>query len=226
MGPRPGRLSPAGARAAAIETGVIHLARRPEKMKVATPSSEQERHNEMQVKTLLNHVQKHKRFVYGRAQLLSGSLVVGIRPRRGSRPICSGCHRRAPGYDTLEERLFQFVPFWGLLVFFSYALRRVDCDRCGVKVETVPWAEGKSPITTKYAWFLAQWAKRMSWYEVAHSFRSSWHTVFRAVTLAVEWGLSQRDLTGIRAIGRTSASPTPRSPARCRSRARGPRRDE
>ena len=41
----------------------------------------------MQLKTLLNHVQKHKGFVYGRVQLLSGSLVVEIRSRRRSRPL-------------------------------------------------------------------------------------------------------------------------------------------
>ena len=98
-------------------------------------------------------------------------------------------------------RYFQFVPMWGLAVLFAYAMRRVDCRRCGVTVEAVPWAEGKSPITTTYAWFLASWAKRMSWKEVARAFRTSWDTVFRAVEFAVAWGLQRRDLTGIRSIG-------------------------
>lgn len=159
---------------------------------------------EMQLKTLLNHVQKHKGFVYDGARLESAGrprLIVNIRPRRGSRATCSGCRRRGPQYDTLKVRYFQFVPLWGLLVFFAYAMRRVDCPRCGVKVEQVPWAEGKSPTTTTYAWFLAGWAKRLSWKEVARSFRTSWDTVFRAVSLAVEWGLENRSLKGIRAIG-------------------------
>ena len=158
----------------------------------------------MQLKTLLNHVQKHKGFVYDRIRLVEegiGRLVIDIRPRKGSRPTCSGCERRGPQYDTLPVRFFQFVPVWGLLVFFAYAMRRVDCPRCGVKVEVVPWAEGKSPITTTYAWFLARWAKHLSWKEVAGIFRTSWDTVFRAVKLAVEWGLEHRDMTGIRAIG-------------------------
>ena len=29
-------------------------------------------------------------------------------------------------------RRFQFVPLWGILVFFLYAMRRVDCRRCGM----------------------------------------------------------------------------------------------
>jgi transposase len=80
-------------------------------------------------------------------------------------------------------------------------MRRVNCAACGVVVEAVPWAEGKSHLTTAYAWFLALWAKRMSWKEVAEAFRTSWDNVFRSVELAVEWGLAHRNLDGITAIG-------------------------
>jgi transposase len=73
--------------------------------------------------------------------------------------------------------------------------------RPALKVERVPWAEGKSPITTSYAWFLAGWAKRMSWKEVAEAFRTSWDSVYQAVELAVAWGLTHRDLSEIDAIG-------------------------
>jgi transposase len=158
----------------------------------------------MQLKTLLNHVQKHKGFVYSDVRLEPSGvprLVVAIRPRARSRPSCSKCGCRGPKYDTMPVRFFQFVPVWGLLVFFAYAMRRVQCRRCGVTVEQVPWGDGKSPITTTYAWFLARWAKRMSWKQVAGVFRTSWDSVFRAVQLAVAWGLQHRDLTGIRAIG-------------------------
>lgn len=159
----------------------------------------------MQLKTLLNKLEKHKGYVYGRITFEEGgrpSLLVEIRPRKGSKPVCSGCNKPGPGYDTpLRVRYFQFVPLWGVLVFFAYAMRRVDCPRCGVKVEKVPWAEGKSPTTTTYAWFLARWAKLMSWKQVATTFRTTWDTVHRAVRLAVEWGLEHRDLTGIRSLG-------------------------
>ena len=158
----------------------------------------------MRLKTLLNHVQKHKGFVYDETQLVRDGrqrLVVGIRPRRGSRATCSVCGKRGPQHDVLPLRRFEFVPLWGIPVFFAYAMRRVDCPRCGVKVEKVPWADGKSPITTTYAWFLARWAKMLSWKEVAISFRTTWDTVYRSVKLAVEWGLQHRDLGGIRAIG-------------------------
>ena len=90
---------------------------------------------------------------------------------------------------------------WGIVVFFVYAMRRVDCPRCGVKVEQVPWAEGKNHLTTAYQWFLAGWAKVLSWQQVARSFRTSWENVFRSVKMAVAWGLAHRSLAGIAAIG-------------------------
>ena len=36
-----------------------------------------------------------------------------------------------------------------------YMMRRVECPRCGVIVERVPWAEGKHQLTTTYMLFLA-----------------------------------------------------------------------
>ena len=86
-------------------------------------------------------------------------------------------------------------------VVFLCAMRRVACARCGVKVESVPWATGKHRVTDACAWFLAGWAKRLSWQEVATGFHSSWDTVYRSVRMAVEWGLAHRDLGGIEAIG-------------------------
>ena len=42
-----------------------------------------------------------------------------------------------------------------MAVFFVYAPRRVGGANCGVKVERVPWAEGKSRLTKTFQWFLA-----------------------------------------------------------------------
>lgn len=159
----------------------------------------------MLLKTILNRIQHHRYFVYGSAELREekGRLVleVDIHPRANSKPFCSGCFRRRNVYDRLDVRRFEFVPLWGIAVFFLYVMRRVDCRTCGVVVEAVPWARGKQQITTTYAWFLARWARRMSWAEVTRTFSTSWNTVFRAVEMAVDWGKKHVDLTGITAIG-------------------------
>jgi transposase len=157
----------------------------------------------MLLKTILNHIEKHASFVYHQVRFREGgdALEIQVRGRRGARPTCSGCSRRGPTYDTLAERAFQFVPLWGIPVFLLYSMRRVDCPRCGVRVESVPWAEGKRQTTISFEWFLAIWAKRLSWTETARVFRTSWETVFRSVERAVNWGRSQAEYSGIEAIG-------------------------
>jgi transposase len=80
-------------------------------------------------------------------------------------------------------------------------MRRVNCKWCGVTVEMVPWCDGKNQMTTTYRWYLATWAKRLSWSEVGLVFRTSWDSVCRAVEHAVEWGLERRDLSMVTALG-------------------------
>lgn len=160
----------------------------------------------MQLKVILNRIQKYRSFVYGPARFGEDQdrglyLEVEIYPRLNSKPVCSGCKRRRPGYDLLSARYFEFVPLWGILVFFVYVMRRVNCPKCGIVVEEVPWARGKSQLTTTYEWFLASWAKRMSWSEVAKAFRTSWDSVYRSVQMAVAWGREHMDLEGVTAIG-------------------------
>lgn len=159
----------------------------------------------MRLQTILNRVEKFKSFVYGNGRFVEREsgvwLRIPLRPRKGVRPVCSGCDHRGPTYDRLPERDFEYVPLWGIAVFFVYRMRRVDCRRCGVTVERVPWSDGKHQLTTRYRWFLATWAKRLSWSEVASIFRTSWDSVCRSVEHAVEWGLAHRDLSGIRALG-------------------------
>jgi len=164
----------------------------------------------MLLKTVLNRVHPVKGFVYEHVKMTPDAaevngirLEVRVRARRGSRGVCSSCGRRGPGYDTLDDRRFDFVPLWGIAVALIYAMRRVDCGHCGVKVEQVPWADGGSKQTSTRALqlFLAWWARRLSWREVGVIFGFSWERAFRSVRAVVAYGLAHRDLSNIEAIG-------------------------
>jgi len=159
----------------------------------------------MQLKTILNRVQKFKSFVFQEVRWADSSgilkLIITIAARANSRSICSGCGQHAPRYDTCPQRLYEFVPLWGIATFFEYARWRVHCPRCGVRVEAVPWAEGKNTLTTTYMHFLAAWARRICWKEVAEAFGTSWGKVFRSVQWIVQWGLAHRDVSDVTAIG-------------------------
>ena len=119
----------------------------------------------MELITILNHCHHHRGFVYQNARFSHDkkTLKVDVRPRRGTAAVCSGCHKPAPGYDQLPERRFEFIPLWGILVFFLYRMRRVACRHCGVVVEEVPWGDGKHQLTRAYMLFLARWARKLSW---------------------------------------------------------------
>jgi len=158
----------------------------------------------MQVKTVLNRVHKVKGFVYGQIRFLDSTpatIEIAMRPRIGSKPYCSGCGQRGNVYDRMAERSFSFVPLWAIGVFLIYAPRRVNCRTCGVKVEWLPWADGKKRITNAHALFLARWGRRLSWKEVATIFSTSWDTVYRSVTWVVDYGLKHRELSNVAAIG-------------------------
>jgi transposase len=65
----------------------------------------------------------------------------------------------------------------------------------------MPWNRGKSPYAGAYMIFLARWARRLSWKETAGVFQTSWDAVRRSVEFVVEWGLGNRDLSGVTAVG-------------------------
>lgn len=160
----------------------------------------------MQITTILNRIEKHKGFVFGKARFEKDGagrdcIAVPVRARKRSQAVCSGCGCHGSTYDHLPERRFEYVPLWGIAVMLVYRMRRVNCLACGVTVEAVPWAAGKSPITRSLALFLAQWAKLLSWQDVARQFRVNWHQVFESVRYVVSWGLAHRDLSGVRALG-------------------------
>lgn len=124
-----------------------------------------------------------------------------VAERANGRPLCSVCGRAAPGYDRLPRRSFEFVPLWAFVCFYS-----TPRGAWRVRTAVSEWKRcrgfaGKRHLTEAYAWFLARWARRLSWKEVARIFHSSWGNVFRAVERAVEWGRVRQDLSSVRAIG-------------------------
>lgn len=152
---------------------------------------------QLKLKTLLNLKEKYPHFVYQDVRLNQAGAVprieVKVVSRQGSKGVCSGCNQPCAGYDHLKQREFIHVPLWGLMVVLLYRMRRLQCPKCGIVVESVPWSTGKTPLTKGYAWFLSEWAKLISMQEVARQFKSTWHHVFTAVAMAVAWGRERID---------------------------------
>jgi transposase len=159
----------------------------------------------MLIKTILNRLEKFKSFVYGKTYIKSiegnESLIIEILARKNSQGICSGCDKACVTYDSQPARYYEYVPLWGIRVYFCYRRRRVNCKQDGIHVEQLPWSEGKEHLTKSYQLFLSTWAKRLSWKEVSEVFKTSWESVFRSVKWVVNYGLSHCDWEGIEQIG-------------------------
>ena len=160
---------------------------------------------QVKVKTVLNRTQPIPGFKYESVRLVESPgepeiwVEIAAHAQRPGR--CSICELPAPTYDHLDRREWQHVGLWRIVTRFFYAPRRVDCPEHGVRVEMMPWNEGKRPWTRAMMVFLARWGRRLSWKETADAFDVSWEAVYRSVQWIVEWGLAHRVLSGITAIG-------------------------
>ena len=106
-----------------------------------------------------------------------GEIVAELTSNKRSRPVCSSCGRKMPGYDSISERTWRHVPVWGIPVTLLYRPRRGRCKKCGVTVEEMPWNNGKSRMTLPLIIVLATYARILYFEEVARLCSVHWNTV-------------------------------------------------
>lgn len=129
-------------------------------------------------------------------------LCVYLDVYRGRLLACSVCGTPGRLRDRLAVRSWKHAPLWGIPVTLRYAPARVSCPTCGkVKVEAIPWSEGKSRLSKGLIWLLSSFCKLLPWEQVAQLFRVHWNTVASAVRQAVAYGLEHRELDGVLYIG-------------------------
>ena len=155
----------------------------------------------MLIKSIVRKTLGLKRHCVKEVKEKDGNLMVLLRPDKRFKSICSHCGCKGSGYDSLKQRQWKHVPFWGIPVIFVYSPRRVDCAQCGAKVEAIPWTQGKSPLSVHPSFVLATWTKMVAWEVVGHLFGFHWNTVRKAVKDVVDYGLKNRDLGDLLYIG-------------------------
>ena len=117
-------------------------------------------------------------------------------------PRCSGCMCRVRELrDHYRGRSWRHLDFGGMEVWLRYDMRRIECRRCGVRVEAVPWAEHDSGFTRPFEEQTAFLAQRTDKTSIARLLRISWRTVGRIIERVVaRLGPSDR-LDGLTHIG-------------------------
>ena len=116
-------------------------------------------------------------------------------------PRCSGCGCRVrKGYDK-RPRSWRHLDVAGMRLTLRYTLRRVNCPRCGVRVEMVPWAVGDSWFTRDFEEQTAYLAQTTDKTTVVHTMRVAWRTVGEIARRVVDRVQRGDPLDGLRQIG-------------------------
>jgi transposase len=156
----------------------------------------------MLIKTIIRktlNVKSHK--VVKVTQTCDGIEVYLDRNQRRRLP-CGQCGTQAKVRDRLQPRRWKHVPLWGIPVTLVYSPARVACPVCGkIRVENIPWSQGKCRLSTGLIWMLSSMAKLLAWEVVAQMFQVHWNTVKAAVKQAVEYGLKHRQMGTVIYIG-------------------------
>ena len=116
-------------------------------------------------------------------------------------PRCSGCTCRVPKVYDGRRRSWRHLDLAGMRLTLRYRLRRVDCPRCGIVGELVPWAEPGSVFTREFEEMTAYFAQRTDRTTVSSLLRVAWVTVGNVVARVVaRLGPADR-LNGLTHIG-------------------------
>ena len=79
----------------------------------------------MLLKTILNQIEKFKSFVYKKVfwkdEKSKDALIIELSARKNSQGECPSCGNRCGTYDTQSCRDYEYIPLWGIQVYFRYA---------------------------------------------------------------------------------------------------------
>jgi transposase len=150
---------------------------------------------------LLKKALRIKSTIIQRVEFGPEGLVCDVRPStRVARCGVCGCRVRR-GYDTRTRRLWRHLDLGGMKLHLRYAPRRVNCARCGVTTEWVPWATGGSWFTDAFEDTVAFLAQAAAKSVVSEMMRVSWSTVGSIVQRVVARRWPGDRLDGLTEIG-------------------------
>lgn len=128
-------------------------------------------------------------------------VIIFLEIIHGRRLTCSGCGKRQKVRDRLKQREWRHVPLWNIPVYIYYRPARIKCEKCGIRVESIPWSNGKSSLSVPLSLTMASWARKLPMNTVSQMFSVCWNAVYSAVKQVVEFGLTRRDKTEAVIIG-------------------------
>src|ERR1039457_5003462 len=120
---------------------------------------------------------------------------------------CGVCRQRCRKVHSVREpREWRDLSMRKLPLKLRYCPRRVECLRCGLRVEDFPWADPWARVTTALSNAVARLARGLSWQETARQYGLNWKSVATIVKRAVAYGLAHRVRPPVHVIGMDEVS--------------------
>jgi transposase len=155
----------------------------------------------MQLTKVLSNILGMKQVRVGGCEFVEDALVIDVAPTTKI-ARCGGCGCRVRRlYDHRRGRLWRHLDLGGMKVQLRYDLRRVNCSRCGIRTEFVPWAEPDSMFTRPFEDQVAYLAQRMDKTAIVGLMRIAWYTVGSIAERVVQRLLPPDRLSGLRVLG-------------------------
>jgi transposase len=168
---------------------------------IVRPNNERKR-TEVLLETFIRKQLRLKAHTVRKVEETDEFMIVWI-DRLGKRLLrCGVCRQRCREVHSVrKERDWRDLSLRKLPLKLRYRPRRVECPRCGVRVEEFPWAEAWARVTTALSNAVAILARELSWQGTARQYGLNWKSVATIVKRAVQYGLRNRVRPAMHVIG-------------------------
>ena len=156
----------------------------------------------MLIETFLRKQLKLKAHTVTKVEETERYMIVHI-DRLGGRMLrCGVCRQRCRNVHSVRKaREWRDLSMRKLPLKLRYRPRRVECPRCGLRVEDFPWAVPRARVTTALSNAVARLARELSWQGTARQYGLNWKSVATIVKRAVQYGLRHRKRPPVHVIG-------------------------
>ncbi len=157
----------------------------------------------MLTETFIRKLLRLKAHKVTEVQIGEAEVAVSI-DRLGRRMLqCGVCGRRCRKVhgQPRAERHWRELSLRDRRMILRYRPRRVNCPRCGVRVERFPWAEAWARVTRSLARAVAVLARQLSGLETARHYQLNWKTVAHILRQVVAYGLRHRKPRPLHVLG-------------------------
>jgi transposase len=127
-------------------------------------------------------------------------VIVELEIPEGDPGDCSGCGRRVEREHERVRRTVRDLPILGAETMLLMDRRRLDCSRCGPKLERLSWLEPWARVTNRLADAVARLCQVLPIKQVAAFYGLSWGTVKEIHKSFLERELGPVDLKGVRIL--------------------------